>query len=75
MAVCLYTLSLDGDTNSVQQFETNCILEQNARVLHDTGLEFCQENVRSIKRIIYRYILTNKIYLRLATQFICTVDV
>ena len=33
---------------------------RNACILHDTGLEFCQATVRSIKRIVHMYILTGK---------------
>ena len=35
---------------------------RNACILHDTGLEFCQATVSSIKRIVRMYILTGKIH-------------
>ena len=31
-------------------------------VLHDTGLEFCQATVSSIKRTVHMYILTGKLH-------------
>ena len=31
-------------------------------MLHDTGLQFCQATVSSIKRIVHMYILTGKIH-------------
>ena len=35
---------------------------RNACILHDTGLQFCQATVSSIKRTVHMYILTGKIH-------------
>ena len=42
--------------------------KKNACILPDTCSEFCHASVMSIKRIVHRYILIGKIYIRLVTN-------
>ena len=61
---CGHISSCSLDTGSYKPLYSNAKLIafwKNACILHDTGLEFCQTTVSSIKRMVQLYILTGKV--------------